>query len=74
MSKKKPIKERLKLLAEKEKQIKDHIDETSEEAKGKAMRVGKIALVSGIFVLLAYWIYNVFSSDEDQEEESKPQP
>ena len=69
MTQNKKIEERAKVLAEKEAKIKMQLDTDSDELKEKAVRIGKIAAITGIVALVGYWIFNVFSDTETEEEE-----
>ncbi len=71
MSKKQTIEDRVKSLEEREQKIKLQLDSDSDEIKEKVMRVGKIALITGIVSILAYWIFNVFFGDDDEDEKPK---
>ncbi|WP_421763304.1 hypothetical protein [Ekhidna sp.] len=69
MSKKETIKDKVKSLEEREKKIKLQLDADSDEMKEKAMRIGKIALITGVVTILGYWIFNVIFNDDDEENE-----
>ena len=71
MSKKETIESRVKALTEREQKIKKQLDNDSDEMKDKAMRVGKIALVAGGVALLGYWLFNIFSDDDEEVEKPK---
>lgn len=66
MSKKETIEDRVKLLLEREDQIKRQLESHSDELKSKAEKVGKMALTSGVVVLAGYWIFNTFFRDEEE--------
>ena len=70
MSTKKSIEQRVKSLEAREQKLKLQLDSDSDELKERAMRVGKIALITGIVTILGYWIFNIIFQDE--EEEDKP--
>lgn len=69
MSKKQTIEDRVKSLEEREEKIKLQLDSDSDEIKEKVMRVGKIALITGIVSILGYWIFTVIFGGDDEEEE-----
>lgn len=71
MSKKETIEDKVKSLKEREEKIKLQIDADSDEMKEKVIRVGKIALITGVVTILGYWIFNVIFDDEDEEEKPK---
>ena len=58
-------------LAEREKKILLELESSEANIKAKAKTVGKIALVSGIVALVAYWGYNAFWADSDEEQPKK---
>lgn len=71
MSKKETIEDRVKSLQEREQKIKLELDNDSDEMKSKVMRVGKIALITGVVAILGYWIFNTIFQDEDEEKPKK---
>lgn len=71
MSRKETIEDRIKSLEAKEQKIKVQLDSDSDELKGKAMRVGKIALITGVVAILGYWIFNVIFQDDEEEKPKK---
>ncbi|MEP1035339.1 hypothetical protein [Ekhidna sp.] len=71
MSKKETIEDRVKSLEAREKKIKLQIDSDSDEMKGNAMRIGKIALIAGAVGILGYWIFNIIFQDDETDENPK---
>lgn len=72
MSKKESIEARVKLLNEKEEQIKIRLTQEADQAKSsRAFRIGKIALITGGVALVGYWIFNVIFQHEDEEQPKK---
>ena len=71
MSRKETIEDKIKSLEAKEQKIKVQLDSNSDELKEKAMRVGKIALITGVVAILGYWIFNVIFQDDEEEKPKK---
>ncbi len=71
MSKKETIEDRVKSLEEREKKIKLQIDSDSDEMKDRALRIGKIALITGVITILGYWIFNIIFQDDEEEKPKK---
>ena len=68
---KKTIEERLALLKEQESNIKLQLTKESDEIRGKANRIGKIALTVGVVAILGYWIFNAFMPEDEEVEKKK---
>lgn len=71
MSKKETIEDRVKSLEARERKIKLQIDSDSDEIKDRVMRIGKIALITGVVTILGYWIFNIIFQDDDEEKPKK---
>ncbi|MEO9482320.1 MAG: hypothetical protein ABJG47_02700 [Ekhidna sp.] len=71
MSKKVTIEDRVKSLEAREEKIKLQLDADSDVIKGKAMRVGKIALISGIVAIVGYWVFNIIFDDGEKKPKRK---
>ncbi len=68
---KKRIDERIESLKLKEERIKLQLSKETDEIRGRAKRIGKIALVAGVVAILGYWIFNSFLSEDGKEKKKK---
>ena len=69
----KKIEEYVKELEEREEKLKLELSSSTDEARDKLKRVGKIAFISGIVAIAGYWIYRAFFAEEKVElDEEKP--
>lgn len=68
---KQKINQRREALQEKEKKILLELETNEEQLKTKAKSVFKIALISGLVALIAYWGYKAFSDEPIKERAKK---
>ena len=68
---KRKIEKQQEALEEKEKRILLELETNEQQLRKKAKTIGKIALISGIVALLAYWGFKLFSGEEEQEPKRK---
>lgn len=67
----KQIDQQKEALEEKEKKILLELAQNEQELRSKAKSIGKIALISGLVALIAYWGYKLFVDEPEEPKKSK---